>query len=145
MSDIANVIARLDKLQSLVAANQDQRLDAFTGLLTSIESGLADIVENLEKGGGAAAINAIAEAISKMQLPAPVVHTQAGPAPAPMPAPVVNIEAVIPPAPAPVVHVHVMESEGGEVVRSNVTIKRQAGHGLQPIESITIVSRRSKE
>jgi len=57
------VAAKIGDIERIVKETGDKRLDAFTGLLSSIESSLADIVDNIERAGGAAAIEKIAEGL----------------------------------------------------------------------------------
>lgn len=127
--DIEFIAAKVSSIErSLIAAN-DERLDSFKGLLSSIESALADLVGNIEKGGGAAAIEAMTKAIAALRMPdvaftapkientvnvpqqaAPHVNVQVNPTP-------ITVEAVMPamPAmPAPVIHVMQPEQKGAK-------------------------------
>lgn len=118
---IATKVAEIDRQ---LKDSNDGRLDAFTSLLSSIESSLADVVDNIERGGGAAAIEAMAEALKALKLPeasvnlppmqvdvhvpeqkAPVVNVQVQPTP-------VTVEAVLPAQPAPIVHVTTPDQTG---------------------------------
>lgn len=70
MEQIAAQVAEINKrLQD----SEDKRLDAFTTLLSSIESTLADMLENIERGGGAAAIERMAEAFQTLKLQMPEI------------------------------------------------------------------------
>jgi len=117
------VAAKIGDIERIVKETGDKRLDAFTGLLSSIESSLADIVDNIERAGGAAAIEKIAEGLQRMKLPdvsfnptierpqvnvsatSPAVNVTNKVEPTPVQ---VNFEAVMPPMPdmpAPIIHV----------------------------------------
>jgi len=79
--DLNWIAATLGSMQKDMRQANDKRLDSFTNLLSSIESSLADVVENVEKGGGAAAIEAMAKAIQSIQLSAPAVTVNVSPTP----------------------------------------------------------------
>jgi hypothetical protein len=103
--------SKIDEIAEQLQTSQDQRLEAFTSLLGSIESTLADLLENIENGGGAAAIDAMAKALGTLKMAAPDVKvTNEVRAPAvtvnvpKQAAPVINNH--IPEQPAPVVHNH---------------------------------------
>lgn len=64
LSFIASKVSEIDKAMKAAA---DTRLDAFTNLLSSVENSLAEMLENIEKGGGAAAIQAMADALKSMR------------------------------------------------------------------------------
>ncbi len=125
MADTGNIefiAAKVSSIErSLVAAN-DARLDSFRDLLSSIESALGDLVGNIEQGGGAQAIEAMAKALGSIRMPeinftapaiavnvpqqaAPHVNVQVNPTP-------ITVEAVMPPMPAmPAPVIHIMQPE----------------------------------
>lgn len=114
------IAAKIGDIEKSMRSREDKRLSAFEGLLSSIESSLADVVDNVEKGGGAAAIKAMADALKTLTIAAPEVHVNVNPTPVPVTvnvpeqkAPSVNVnvsptpvtfEAVMPAAAAPVIH-----------------------------------------
>lgn len=99
--DMESIAAALKRIDGQLAEANDRRLDAFKGLLSSIESSLADLLEVVSAGGGEAALKTMAEALRDMKFPEPQVHVHVPE----QKAPTVMVEAVIPQAPAPVVHV----------------------------------------
>lgn len=115
------VATKIGDIERMVKDSGDKRLDAFTGLLSSIESSLADLVDNAERTGGAAAIKQIAEALKQVSvsfnptIERPVINVPQQAAPnvnvtnKVEPTPVqVNFEATMPPMPdmpAPIIHV----------------------------------------
>jgi hypothetical protein len=127
------IAAKVSEIDRALKAANDERLDSFTGLLSSVESMLTDLVENIEQGGGAAAIQAIAEAMRSIKMAAPdvSVNPQINVSPTPIdvhvpqqappavnvnvePTPV-TVEAVMPamPAiPAPIIHMIEREQKG---------------------------------
>lgn len=122
-ASIESIAAKVDEIGRSMRASEDKRLSAFEGLLSSIESSLADLVENVEQGGGAAAIEAMASALKSISMPevtvnvnptpvtvqvpeqkAPTVNVQVNPTP-------VTVEAIMPTAPAPIIHLLKEESK----------------------------------
>jgi hypothetical protein len=113
------IAAKVGDIERQMRKDQDKRLEAFTSLLSSIESSLADVVQNIESGKGDEAIKTMAEAIGKLQIPAPQINVNVSPTPitvsaAEQPAPQVNvqvsptpvtIENKVPQSPAPVVNI----------------------------------------
>ena len=94
MSDTGSLeflVAKVKSIERVLTDAQDKRLDAFTALLSSIETGVADLIDNLEGGGGAAAIEAMTKALGALKMPevnytAPAFNPTINvPAPAPMP------------------------------------------------------------
>ena len=63
------LVAKVNGIERMLKAANDERLDSFKGLLSSIESSLADVLANMERGGGAAAIEAMSKAIGGLRMP----------------------------------------------------------------------------
>jgi hypothetical protein len=63
------LVAKVQGIERMLKAANDERLDSFKELLSSIESGLADLLANVEKGGGAAAIEGMTKALSALRMP----------------------------------------------------------------------------
>ncbi len=62
--NIEYLVAKVQSMENMLKAANDERLEKFTGLLSSLESTASDLLENSEQGGGAAAIKAMTEAMT---------------------------------------------------------------------------------
>jgi hypothetical protein len=137
------VAATLGQMQREMRSANDKRLDAFTTLLSSIETGMADLLENIERGGGSAAIEAMAKALGSIKMPEvtvnvnptpievkvpeqtpPMVTVQVNPTP-------VTMECVMPEMPAPTVNVTTPDQKGATW---KVTMPTQYGDRVMTIE-----------
>lgn len=58
------IAAKVSEIDRALKAANDEKLDRFTSLLSSLESTASDLLDNSERGGGAAAIKAMTEAMS---------------------------------------------------------------------------------
>jgi hypothetical protein len=148
MATIEALATKIDALTTGMQEANDKRLESFTALLSSIEMTLAEMLENIESGGGAAAIQAMASAMRDLKISTPdvTVTPQITVQPATvqiqtMPAPMVQVNvdptpiemhATIPAAPAPIIHL--IEREPTEA-RWEITIPSTYG----PPKVMTIV------
>lgn len=124
--DIEFLVATVKDIQRQMQANGDARLDAFTGLLSSVETGLAELIENIEKGGGAQAIEAMANALRDIKMPEVTVNVSPTPIEVKVPeqkTPTVNVQV----HPTPVTVEAVMPEQPTPVVHNNITLPDPSG------------------
>jgi hypothetical protein len=101
------LVAKLSRLEKQMSERKDDRMDAFTSLMSSLESSLAELLAGIENGGGAASIERAAEALKSIS-PDITFSPNINVAPTPIkvnvnPTPI-TVEAVMPQQLAPVLN-----------------------------------------